>query len=154
MVRREAARGREGYRVEIQFYFVSLSSRMWSTDYESAAAVYVLLCLFFSSSLCRWFLNSDCFYDAAMLKESKPLSQPSASVVCRHLTQGTAESFSTVRKNTAGEPWYKCGCCCGNSDFYLSGLTNLIIIINNFLLPFLAKSCKSNVVSVWCENMP
>lgn len=35
MVGREAARGREGYRVEIQFsYFLSYSSSMWSTDYS------------------------------------------------------------------------------------------------------------------------
>lgn len=117
MVGREAARGREGYRAEIQFsYFVSYSSSMWSTDYSfwlcSSLLWFIVpslrffFCVFFfflrknipsSFSLCKWFLNSDCFYDSAMLKQSKPPSQPSASVTCLHLTQGAAmEICSTI----------------------------------------------------------
>lgn len=86
---------------------------------------------------------------STMSKESKPRSQPFASELSAlnlRKTNGEVIENILVHKNTPRRPQCQYGGCCRNSTFYVSGLTNLLKLINKFLNPFLAKICKAKAV--------
>lgn len=111
--RERRIQGRNSVLLSLILFIIDVEHRLFLLALQQPFMVYCALSSFFFSvlfffsfweknitssfSLCKWFLNSDCFYDSAMLKESKTPSQPSASVTCLHLTQGTAvEICSTI----------------------------------------------------------